>query len=449
MDTARITLLFALGLACVAGAWMLVWQLQPEGEKKTSSLWLLRWLAQGLLIPSSVWTLMNVGLAWNLQPFMPAVQAAKNSGGNYVPVLMGVVAAGFALIAGSWAMTTLGWSLGVAWRRTRDEARARFNELCGTTAFYLALPALLILWVAGWPGIPFAVALILGTIAAYAPPIVLAARRPPMYSRAIARMKFGKYSDAEWEIIRELEKREDDFQGWMMLADLYANHFHDLKEAEKTVLEICTRPQTTAPELSIALHRLADWHLNLTRDLDGARFALGLICERLPGTHLAHMAQLRIHQLPASLEELRERQDTRAAVRLPALGDSFDESPPRPRSTAERKQAAALANACVERLEEDPANMPEREKLARLFAEELGKADLGIEQLNLMLEMPDQPELRRAEWLSLIAAWSLKYLRNRTEARGVLERLAREFPGTPQALAARRRLQLMDLPAQP
>ena len=98
----------------------------------------------------------------------------------------------------------------------------------------------------------------------------------------------------------------------------------------------------------------------------------------------------------------------------------------------------------MQRLEEDPKNVPAREKLARLFTEELHKADLGIEQLNLLLEMPDQPDLRRAEWLSLIAAWYFKYLQNRTEARATLERLAREFPNTPQALAARRRLQLMD-----
>ena len=265
-----------------------------------------------------------------------------------------------------------------------------------------------------------------------------------MYSRAIARMKFGKYSDAEWEIIRELEKREDDFQGWMMLADLYANHFHDLKEAEKTVLDICTRPDTTAPEQSIALHRLADWNLKLARDLDGARFALGLICERLPGTHLARMAQLRMQQLPENLDELRQKEDTRASIRMPALGDTFDDLPPRPLSSASRKKAAELANAVVQRLEEDPKNVPAREKLARLFTEELHKADLGIEQLNLLLEMPDQPDLRRAEWLSLIAAWNFKYLQNRAEARAILERLAREFPNTPQALAARRRLQLMD-----
>ena len=52
----------------------------------------------------------------------------------------------------------------------------------------------------------------------YGPSILHVKPTPPMYARAIARMKFGKYSEAELEIIRELEKCEDDFEGWMMLA---------------------------------------------------------------------------------------------------------------------------------------------------------------------------------------------------------------------------------------
>ena len=103
-----------------------------------------------------------------------------------------------------------------------------------------------------------------------------------------------------------------------------------------------------------------------------------------------------------------------------------------------------LANECVEKLKHDPNNVPAREKLARLFAEQLDRADLGIEQINLLLEMPDQEEGRRAEWWGLIAAWQLKYRQDPDAARQILERLVREFPHTPQALAAQRRIRLID-----
>jgi hypothetical protein len=58
--------------------------------------------------------------------------------------------------------------------------------------------------------------------------------------------------------------------------------------------------------------------------------------------------------------------------------------------------------------------------------------------------MPGQPESLRVEWLSLMAAWHLKYRHDEPAAREALERVLRDFPRAPQALAARRRLQLME-----
>src|SRR5204862_1678909 len=157
---------------------------------------------------------------------------------------------------------------------------------------------------------------------AYAPSILRTEKIPPMYSRAIARMKFGKYKEAEWEIISQLERCDDDFQGWLMLAGLYAEQFRDVDEAEATVLEICTHPRVTPSQISIALHKLADWYLNLRDDPDAARRALYMICSRLPGSHLAHMAQLRINQLPENAEELREHRQVRP-IPLPALSEEL------------------------------------------------------------------------------------------------------------------------------
>jgi hypothetical protein len=110
----------------------------------------------------------------------------------------------------------------------------------------------------------------------------------------------------------------------------------------------------------------------------------------------------------------------------------------------EQHKAAEEANACVEILEADPKNVPARERLARLFAEHLDKPELGIEQVTLLLEIPDQPESHRAEWLSLIAAWQIRYRHDFDAGRQALERLIHEFPHTAQAFAGRRRLELLD-----
>ena len=46
-------------------------------------------------------------------------------------------------------------------------------------------------------------------------------------------------------------------------------------------------------------------------------------------------------------------------------------------------------------------------------------------------------------WLGLIAAWQLKYLGDSETARKTLERVLSEFPRSPQALSAKRRLELL------
>jgi hypothetical protein len=385
---------------------------------------------------------MNVGLFRWLQPYMPQVQAAQNSGAGWFPAYLRVLAAGWFVISSYWAAMTLGWLLLEAGRASEGGERAQFKGLCLSCFVAMLLPALLLAILGGWSLLGLAGIAVLAPMAGYGAQALHLKKTPPMYARAIGRMKLGKYSEAEWEIIRELEKCEDDFEGWMMLAILYANNFNDLPEAEQTILEICEQPRTTPSQLSVALHKLADWHLR-QGDPAAARRALELICHRLPGSHLAHMAQLRINQLPVSVAELR-RQQTASFIPLPALSDKLDETPEPPKSEADRKQAAAEANDCVEILKGDPNNVPARERLARLFAERLDQPDLGIEQVTLLLDLPDQPDARRAEWLGLIAAWHLRYRQDAAAGRKVLERLIREFPQTPQALFARRRLQLLN-----
>src|SRR5437870_2862339 len=70
-------------------------------------------------------------------------------------------------------------------------------------------------------------------------PLALKKKIPPSYARAIAKTKFGKYKDAEVEVIHELEKCEEDFDGWLILAGLYATHFNDLPAADRTIRDLC------------------------------------------------------------------------------------------------------------------------------------------------------------------------------------------------------------------
>ena len=430
-----------LGIVFIAIPWVLGFRLTPEPKRHRMLRWLLAWSIRGLLVPVVVWGIMNVGFSWAVPPFMPEVQQAKNSGGSWVPELLRVGAAGLYIISSYWSALTLGWLLLSAARGADKASRQEFKSLCLTCFLALSIPVGVILVLGGLSTAGFAGALFLAPMAAYGRDILQPRKMPPMYARAIARVKFGKYTEAEWEIIRELENWEDDFEGWMMLAELYSNHFGDLGEAEQTVLELCNQPKLTPSHLSIALHRLADWHLKLAQDPAAARRALLIICERLKGTHLARMAKLRIDQLPSSAAELREQLAARP-IPLPALGDQLDAplTPP----PINREQVKKLANSYVDRLTENPDNVQARENLARILAEQLDQAVLGIEQITLLLNMPDRSDAQKAEWLGLIAAWRIKYCQDVDAGRKCLERLVQEFPHSPQAFAARRRLERLD-----
>jgi hypothetical protein len=246
----------------------------------------------------------------------------------------------------------------------------------------------------------------------------------------------------------------------MMLAELYAKNFNDLPEAEQTVLEICDQPRTSPSQLSVALHQLSEWHLKLGDNPDAARRALQMICNRLPGTHLAHMAQLRINQLPTTLEELHELRNPKpipvpeynpgrsvglpaAAAEMPSPGEQRYQLSPE--SESDKAEAVAMANACVEILTRDPNDVPAREKFARVLAERLNKVEEGIEQLTLLLNLPEQPAPKRAEWLYLSAIWHITHRHDVHAGRKILQRLIAEFPQSPDAAAARRRIQSLDL----
>ena len=440
--------LLILSAAFAAVSWVMAFQLTPESKRPVLVRWLIPWSIKGLLTPTVLWAVMNLGLSWTLQPFMPQVQAAQNSGRGWVPEFVGVLGSGMLLVSSYWTALTLGWLLWSTVQGVDGETRKDFKALCWTCLLGLSIPAVFILLLGGWPTLGLATSVILAPMAGYGAALLRPRQTPPMYARAIARIKFGKYAEAEWEIIRELEKAENDFEGWMMLAELYANQFNDLAEAERTILELCDQPKLTTSQLSMALHKLADWQLKLADDPDAARRALQMVIDRLRGTHLAHMAQLRLNQLPATAEDLREER-TGKPIPLPALGDHLDDAPVHAETAHDSKAAAQAANACVERLKRDPNNIAAREKLARIFAEQLERADLGIEQLMLLLDLPEQPESKRAEWLGLTAAWHIKYRHDLAAGRRTLERLLQEFPHTPQALAARRRLELMDTQPTP
>ncbi len=412
------------------------------GDPAENRRWFRSWVIKGLAGPIAFWVVLNLDVLPGLPPILPQMLRAQASSGNWGWAFRALLASALFVIGTSWAAVTFAWFLALI--GGREDIRTDLLGSCFVWSILMGPFALLIVAVGGWLATGLAATLWLLPIANAAVPLVARKKASPAYSRAIGRMKMGKFEDAEWEVLHELEKCEDDFDGWMMLAELYANHFGDLAGAERTIQDVCNSPNATPGQISVALHRLADWHLKLAEDPVAARRALEAICQEMPGTHLATMARHRINQLPATRQELRQQGKGRR-IHLPALQDELQENAAAPESEASREQAAAQANQYVEKLKQDPDNVAAREELARLFAERLNRAELAIDQIELLLDMPGQTAQQAAAWLSLQAAWQLRYLHDQEAARKTLERLVFEHPQSAEAFAAQRRLKLMDV----
>jgi len=401
------------------------------------------WLGKGMGLPLLALWLLATGWLPGLPPLLGPAGGMAPGSLAWVRALPDRLVGVAVVMTSWWGAVTLAWLLGTLWREVeeRDDLRsvAAVRLLCGVPV------GLLLLGAGGMKFLGFSLmipmAMLLSGLLTLRHPV----SRIPSYSRAIGYLKLGHYPEAEHAVLSELERCPDDYEGWMLLATLYAEHFGDLGLAEQTVNELCDQPRLSGIQVSMAQHRLADWHLKLGEDPAGARRALLGIERRLAGTHFAHMAKQRLRQLPADREELLERKQTRP-IPLPSLKDPLDDA----RAVAEEpagatQAAAARANRLVEKLERDPGDVGAREELARLLVERLGRVEEGMEQIRQLLDWPAHPQARVPEWLALLAAWHLRHRADKELARPYLETLVREHPEAPQALPARRRLTVMDL----
>ncbi|MCX6904209.1 MAG: tetratricopeptide repeat protein [Verrucomicrobia bacterium] len=429
-----------MAVLCVVGVVLFYWQHFPEENPVRARRWLVDWMEKGLVAPALGWMILNVGLPWAFPPLMPQVEAAKAAGRAWLPVFLRVTAAGWWVIGSYWAGLTLAW-LTINFFEEKERRQDGWGVLAAWSILLGPVALMVVLWM-GWFGVGLAGTLWLAPVLHNLLPLLAIEPQPPSYGVAVARLKTGRYVEAEREVIHQLEKCEDDFDGWLMLADLYANQFGDLATADQTVHEVCGQPNVTSSQVAVALHRLADWHLKLGEDPVAARRALEEICQRFPGSHLDKMARLRSNGLPATRKELREQRVPKR-VRVPVFDlDLFKPAEVRERELT-TQQGKIRAKQCVEKLRQNPNDIPAREEFARLLAEHLGEVGQGIEQMELLLAMPDPPPGKPPEWLQLMAGWHLRLRRDTEAGRGFLERIVHEFPQSRQAFEAQARLNMI------
>lgn len=260
----------------------------------------------------------------------------------------------------------------------------------------------------------------------------------PLYSIARTQIEKGNYQRGLEEIRKQLDKFPNDYEGMMMLAELQAHQLNDFPTAEVTIQKVANNPKETPAHIADALHRLADWQLEILADPEAARETLQRIADHYPKSITAQSALERIAHLPTT-EQLLNTKDRKALVlkRGPRnLGISRNK-------IEEPEDYSAKADKLTEHLRQFPDDSDAREQLAEIYSKGYERHDFAEEQLRLLINFPGHTQKQIARWLNRIADYQIAS--GKTEsARNTLKEVMTTCPGTVYAEQAESRLMVLD-----
>jgi len=269
----------------------------------------------------------------------------------------------------------------------------------------------------------------------------------PFYSVARARQKQGRYPEAVEEILKQLARFPTDVEGHLLLAEVQAENLKDLPAAEMTIERFCEQPGHAPQNITFALYSMADWHLKVGQDRQGAQRFLEKVIQMLPDTEFALGAAQRIAHL-GTAEMLLSPYDRKKFVVPEGVRNLglLKRPPPSPRV---EKDPELLAADYVRQLEEHPLDMETRERLAVIYADHYKRLDLATDELEQMLAQPNQPGRLLVHWLNLLADLQVRAGADYETVKQTLQRVIDRDPSMAPAQIARNRLALLRLELKP
>jgi len=263
------------------------------------------------------------------------------------------------------------------------------------------------------------------------------------YSIAQAKRKRGQYNEAMAEIRKQLQKFPTDYTGQLMMAEIQAENLNDMPGAELTIQRFCNQPGHAPRNIAFALNTLADWHLKYSLDVDAARQDLQKVVDRLPDSEFALLAQQRIGHL-AHPEHLLAAHN-RPRVHLPQGVQNIGLLQSSAHLTPAGGDPAMQAQQYVTHLAQHPQDTEAREKLAVLYADHFQRLDLAADQLQQLIDQPNQPAKQVVHWLNLLADLQIRHGVGYDAVAQTLNHIVERYPNQAAADIARNRLDLLKL----
>jgi hypothetical protein len=255
----------------------------------------------------------------------------------------------------------------------------------------------------------------------------------PFYTHAEAKQMAGDIPGAIAAVREQLEKFPADFDGRMRLATLLAEHSEDLPGALAVIEDALLLPGIEPGQASYALNTTADWHLKFGRDSESARLAIERITTLFPGTQAALRAEQRLSN-HASQEMLAHEDDNR-----PIAIPEFDRKLGLKRRkfvAPEKMDINAEESRLRARLAKNANDWTAREELARLYVEQFEFYERGLQELEILITKPGQPQREVVRWLQQRADWQVRLLNDVEAGRATLKRIQTLYPKSAAAEGA-------------
>ena len=251
----------------------------------------------------------------------------------------------------------------------------------------------------------------------------------PAYGPVITPRNRGDYQGALTAVEALLEKHPGDFEGQMLKASIQAEDFRDLDAAKQTLNEILAEDERLRFNLPVVYNKLADWHLNLFDDPDEARRALKKISEAYPDTKAAQLAAQRLASMDsfdAASDEATDVDETFQEITTEAEKNNTLKGPLSIPTASDEDLALANETAlarCIDRVEEHPNSIINREELADLYFKHSNQPELAVFQYEYLIGMPGATEKQQVAWLNKVADIQVKSGCTQDVAKETLQRI--------------------------
>ncbi len=142
----------------------------------------------------------------------------------------------------------------------------------------------------------------------------------PYYSIAQARRQRREFLQAVVAIREQLAKFPNDFEGVMLLAAIYAEHYQRLDLAESELNQLIEMPNQAGKQVAHCLNLLADLQIQHGADYETARGTLEKMIERFPDLAAGEIARARLGRLKLELKGRKETPGVKLGVYERNLG---------------------------------------------------------------------------------------------------------------------------------